>query len=83
MIPDQRKNYNKILLAGAFLFVISLLLMGPLYGIPTGQNPNSYEKWYIFAGLAFGGVGGAFITPYGMPALKNNLEGVFPADLDS
>ena len=70
------------MLFGAILFVISLFLQGPFYGISTGMTPNSSELYWILAGLAVGGVGGAFITPYGMPALAENLEGVFPADKD-
>lgn len=82
MIPDSKKNYNKILLTGSFLMVFSLFLMGPFYGMPVGQKPDSYEKWYIFAGLALGGFGGACITPYGMPSMKKNMAGVYPASMD-
>ena len=70
------------MLFGAILFVISLFLQGPFYGIKTGVTPNNSELDWILAGLAIGGVAGAFITPYGMPALAENLEGVFPADKD-
>lgn len=70
------------MLFGGILFVISLCIQGPFIGIPLGQKPDSLEKWYIYIGLGIGGVAGAFITPYGMPALAENLEGVFPADKD-
>ena len=70
------------MLFGAILFVISLFLQGPLIVIKTGMTPNNSELDWILAGLAIGGVAGAFITPYGMPALAENLEGVFPADKD-
>jgi len=38
------------------------------------------QEYWIFVGLGLGGIGGAFILPYGMPALDENLAGVFPAD---
>lgn len=33
--------------------------------------------------MVLGGVGGSFVLPYGMPALEENLIGVFPADKDA
>lgn len=81
MIPDRKKNFNKILLTGGILFCLTQLITGPIKGIPVADpGVSRAQEYWIFVGLGLGGIGGAFILPYGMPALDENLAGVFPAD---
>lgn len=80
MIPDNKKNFNKILLAGAFLLVLTQMTTGPMYPIPVPDPDSEASFYWTVAGLAIGGVAGCFILPYGMPALGENLVGVFPPD---
>jgi len=83
MIPDRKKNFNKILLAGAFLFTLTQLITGPVMGIPVPDPSSKASFWWTACGLALGGVAGCFVLPYGMPALGENLVGVFPADKET
>jgi hypothetical protein len=80
MIPDNKKDFNKMLLIGALLLVFTQFLTGPIYPIPVHDPSNLVSFYWAAAGLAVGGVAGCFILPYGMPALAENLVGVFPAD---
>ena len=80
MMPIAKKNFNKTLLAGSFVIVLANLITGPIKGISVADPSSRAGYWWTVVGLILGGIGGAMILPYGMPALAENLVGVFPAD---
>ena len=80
MVPLTKKNFNKTILVGTFLIVLTNLITGPAYPISVPDPSSKAGYWYTVVGLFLGGVGGAMVLPYGMPALAENLVGVFPAD---
>jgi len=69
MIPDRHKNFNKIVLAGAFLFALAQLITGPVMGIPVPDPSSKASFLWTASGLAIGGIAGSLVMPYGMPAL--------------
>ena len=73
MIPDKKKNFNKILLIGAIIFTATQFTTGPVSFVPVPNPPSQAQFYWTLAGLSLGGVGGAFVLPYGMPALDENL----------
>ena len=63
-IDEKRKNFAKIVSAGVFLFVISLMLSGPCPGIFP-------DKVFVIAiGILFGGIGGACINNNVIPNIN-------------
>jgi hypothetical protein len=70
IVPDKKKNFGKICLAGTVFYTVSMLLEGPLKGLPVSRSTGVY---YIGLGIGLGGIGGALIMPAAMPALDECL----------
>ena len=62
-IPEEQKNFKKMVLAGVSIFILCQLLSGPCPGI----FPD--EVWVICLGIIIGGVGGALVNNNCVPAL--------------
>ena len=80
IIPDRKKNFNKLCLFGTIFYTLSMLFEGPLIGIPANKSNGIY---WIGVGIALGGIGGALIMPAAMPALDESLRGCFPPGKDA
>jgi len=65
LIPERKKNFVKLVLAGAIIFCIGMIIEGPFIGIPADD-----DGLMVIAGVAVGGIAGAFIMPAAVPALN-------------
>ena len=61
-IKESNKNFSKLVLWGSWIFVVSMLLCGPVQFLPS-------KIWIICVGILIGGVGGAFVNNNCIPAL--------------
>ena len=80
IVPDKKKNFNKICLVGTIFYTLSMFFEGPLKGLPADRHTGIY---FIGLGIALGGIGGACIMPAAMPALDECLQGCFPPSKDA
>lgn len=74
-IPENKKNFKKMVTQGTIFFIISMMFSGPAPGI----FPN--QVWIICVGILFGGIGGALVNNNCVPALTKILQSDI-ADLD-
>lgn len=79
IIPDKKKNFNKVVCLGALLFTISMFCEGPFKFLPVTRATGIY---WLGLGIGIGGIGGAMIMPAAMPALDESLKGVYPPGKD-
>ena len=80
IVPEKKKNFNKLCLLGAGLYTVSMFCEGPVIGLPVSRSIGIY---WIGLGIAIGGVGGAMIMPAAMPALDESLRNCFPPGKDA
>ena len=75
MVADRRKNFNKLLLAGGFIYMAAMFIQGPVNIITPDRSHGVY---WVAAGVALGGIGQAFINVNSMAALEESVRGVWP-----
>ena len=66
-IPEEKKNFKRIVHVGTVFFIICMLLSGPMPGLPN-------TVVIICVGILLGGIGGALINNNCVPALSQILE---------
>jgi predicted MFS family arabinose efflux permease len=76
LIPDSKKNYNKLTLIGAMIFSVAIFVEGPITLIEPARKEGVY---WAASGVALLGIGEAFIMLHSMSALEESLSGVYPA----
>jgi hypothetical protein len=76
LIPDSKKNYNKLTLVGALIFCVAIFVEGPITLIEPSRKDGVY---WAAAGVALVGIGEAFVMLHSMTALEESLSGVYPA----
>ena len=62
MVPENKKNFMKLIAAGQIFYIIAVVFMGPFPGIPN-------EIKYICIGTMIAGFGGAFTNNFAVPAM--------------
>jgi hypothetical protein len=77
VVADRRKNFNKLLLVGAFVYMAAMFIQGPVNIIHPDRKHGVY---WVAAGVALGGVGQAFINVNSMAALEESIRGVWPSN---
>jgi|TARA_B110000285_G_scaffold135581_1_gene151908 MFS family permease len=76
LVPDSKKNYNKLTLVGALIFCLAIFVEGPITLIEPARKEGVY---WAASGVALIGIGEAFIMLHSMTALEESLSGVYPA----
>jgi len=62
-IPEQSKNFKRLVATGMIFFVFSMILSGPAPFLPDSVT-------CICLGILFGGIGGALVNNNCVPALN-------------
>jgi len=76
LVPDSKKNYNKLTFVGALVFCVAIFVEGPITLIEPARKEGVY---WAASGVALIGIGEAFVMLHSMTALEESLSGVYPA----
>ena len=71
VIPENTKNYQRLVASGTIFFFMAMLLSGPCPGLPDAV-------WMICIGILIGGIGGALINNNVVPSLSQIIGRKYP-----